>query len=171
MAKEEFWEGTCKQLLHRLEQDIDDRVRQSRDWPRSPRALSSRLKRLVTFLRESHILVTFHPRGTKGQRIVTITRGSGDSTVTTATTVTPPDGSPLNQSVTPEGPGDGPGPEVTDYAPAAEQPPPEPSEANSLEVRDNERQVAVVTVVTVDSHIQNDKPHLIGDKRLAYDAA
>ena len=147
----EVWEGTCKQLLQRLEQDFEDRVRQSREWPRSPRALSSRLRRLVTFLRESHILITFHPRGTKGQRIVTITRGTGYMTVTTATTVTPLPESVPDQSITPEGAGGGPGSKVADDLAVADRPSPEPSMANSLDVHDNVEEVAVVTVVTVDS--------------------
>lgn len=164
MEKEEFWEGTCKQLLQRLEQDTAEGVRQSRDWPKSPRALSSRLRRLVTFLRELGILITFHRRGTNGQRIITIT---GCSTVTTVTTATPDPNCLADQSVTSESASGGLDSKVTDDALAGNQPSPEPPAANSAEEHEYEPKVAVVTVVTVDSCNHDGKPRVIG--HLAYD--
>jgi hypothetical protein len=147
--EEEFWEGTCKQLLHHFEQHVEEGVRKSHEWPKSPRALSSRLRRLVTFLRELRVLITFHARGTNGQRIVTITRGKGYLTAPTATPVTPPLGCSPDRSGTPEDASGGPGSKVTDDAPGTKQPPPGLPDANSLEVRDHAGEVAVVTVVAV----------------------
>jgi hypothetical protein len=156
METEELWEGTCKQLLQKLEQDAPEGSKQSREWPKSPRALSSRLRRLVTFLREMGIFITFHARGTNGQRIVTLTRRTVDSTVTTV--ISPP-GCLSDQSVTPGGVSDGPGLEVADGARAAERSPLEPAVANSPEAHEYEPKVAVVTVVTVDSgHLNGNLP-------------
>jgi len=68
------WEGSCKELLERLKPVAGEAVQKTREWPRSPRGLSSRLRRLVTFLREAGIEVTFPPRGTSGHRTVVITK-------------------------------------------------------------------------------------------------
>src|ERR1700681_159159 len=73
---EEHWNGSCKDLKTHLEEFVDDGAKKSRGWPQTPRALSGRLRRLATFLREAGIVVTFEPRGTKGQRTVTIEKNS-----------------------------------------------------------------------------------------------
>ena len=70
------WNGTCTDMKMHLERFVDDGVKKSRGWPQTPRALSSRLRRLSTFLREAGIDVAFEPRGTKGQRTVTIEKNS-----------------------------------------------------------------------------------------------
>jgi len=146
---EDSWEGTCKQLLHELEQHVEEPIRKSREWPKSPRGLSGRLRRLVTFLRELQILIEFHPRGTNGQRNLTITRRQANSTAPTATTVTRnPDDSP-DQSVTPEGAGDGPHSEMADVAAVADQPPLRQSETNSSEQIEYELEVAVMAGMPV----------------------
>jgi hypothetical protein len=154
MEKQEFWEGTCKQLLQQLEQHVEEATKKSREWPKSPRGLSSRLRRLVTFLRELRIQIKFHSRGTNGQRTITLSRPEAHSTATTVTTdIGGPAGS-ADQSVTPEEASGGSGSKVTDDASAAEQPPLGPADATSLEVRDQETGVAVVTVVTVNCCIR-----------------
>jgi len=79
------WEGTCKELKFELEKFTDEAVRKSRDWPQTPRALSSRLRRLVPFLRESGIHISFHGKGGKGQRTLSIARTVAPSTATIAT--------------------------------------------------------------------------------------
>jgi hypothetical protein len=70
----EMWEGTCTELRTRLEPFVEESLRKSRVWPQTPRGLSGRLRRLVTFLREAGIVVVFNPKGAKGQRTVTIAR-------------------------------------------------------------------------------------------------
>jgi hypothetical protein len=82
---EEQWSGTCTDLRERFEQFVDDGTKKRRDWPKDPRSISSRLRRLATFLRASGIDVTFHPRATKGRRSLTISRMSGVSSATCAT--------------------------------------------------------------------------------------
>lgn len=78
------WEGTCKDLLQRLE-TVDDRAKGARSWPKSPRGLSDRLRRLATFLRESGIHITFPIKGAKGRRVLAIFRTARETTAATAT--------------------------------------------------------------------------------------
>jgi hypothetical protein len=51
------WTGTAGEMLKDLEKIIEDGVKKSPAWPKTPRALSGRLRRLATFLRESGIEV------------------------------------------------------------------------------------------------------------------
>lgn len=85
-AREEPWKGTCKELLEELEQYTDETARKARAWPKTPRAMSSRLKRLVTFFREVSIDVTLPEKGTGGNRILTISRRVTQNTAASATT-------------------------------------------------------------------------------------
>jgi hypothetical protein len=70
----DLWEGSCGELHQRLDSLVDERVKRSRQWPDSARGLSGRLRRLVTFLREVGIIITFNPKGAKGLRTLTIER-------------------------------------------------------------------------------------------------
>jgi hypothetical protein len=70
----EHWEGSCKELLARLDPYVNEGTKKSRSWPQSPRGLSGRLRRLATVMRESGIEITFGPRGTNGQRTAVITK-------------------------------------------------------------------------------------------------
>ena len=70
----EHWEGSCKEMMARLEPYVAEGTKRSRAWPQSPRGLSGRLRRLATVMRESGIEITFEPRGTNGQRTVAITK-------------------------------------------------------------------------------------------------
>ena len=72
--EKEHWEGSCKELLARLEPHVSEATKKSHAWPKSPRGLSGRLRRLLTVLRESGIDIRFEPRGTNGQRTVVITK-------------------------------------------------------------------------------------------------
>jgi hypothetical protein len=84
----ELWDGTCKELLLKLEGLVDEGTKRSREWPKSPRSVSGRLRRLATFLRESGIHVTFPLKGAKGRRILTIRATGGETIATTATSAT-----------------------------------------------------------------------------------
>jgi hypothetical protein len=77
-GKNEQWEGTCVELKQRLE-EIDEYASKSRSWPKTPRGMSSRLRRLVTYLREVGITITFH-RKSHGRRLLTIARTGSDLT-------------------------------------------------------------------------------------------
>ena len=85
---EESWRGSCKELKVLLESYVDDSIRKSNTWPNSPRALSGRLRRLVTFLGASGIDIIFPPKGTKaaqGKRLLTLAKVSPQIIATTAT--------------------------------------------------------------------------------------
>jgi hypothetical protein len=82
------WEGTCQELLRKLELFVGGDVKMSDAWPKSPRGLSGRLRRLVTFLAESGVEIRFCPKGTAGRRALTINRRISQPTATTATTAT-----------------------------------------------------------------------------------
>ncbi|HHW27098.1 MAG TPA: hypothetical protein GXX23_07130, partial [Firmicutes bacterium] len=102
LVEDEDWEGTATELLAALEKHAPDKARESKTWPKTSRALSSRLRRASGFLRQTGIEVEIgrsREAGT-GKRLIRIYRFS---TVTTVTTVTNgPDAAPLGvtQSVT-----------------------------------------------------------------------
>jgi hypothetical protein len=124
------WEGSCKELKNDLEKLIEERVRKSQAWPGTPRGLSGRLRRLVTVLRESGINIIFHPKGTKGQRTLSITRMAPYSTATNAVTAKGELLCGLNQPAATEKEGGGPSCGAVDGPPL--QPPPGPTFANQL---------------------------------------
>jgi hypothetical protein len=74
------WTGTAGDLLRDLEKLVDERVKKSPAWPKTPRAISGRVRRLATFLRESGIEITFSPKGTGGRT------GSGTKRLPSPTT-------------------------------------------------------------------------------------
>ncbi len=127
----EQWEGTCKDLLQRLE-SVDDRAKAARSWPKSPRALSDRLRRLATFLRESGIHITFPVKGAKGRRILTIFRTVGETTATTATSASQPAQDSATQSHGDDEQGGGGVDQVADASPLHGGSPPEPPLPNPL---------------------------------------
>ena len=82
----ESWMGTCMELLAKLNPLVGDGVRNSATWPKTPRGLSAKLRRLITFLRDAGIEVVFNPRTGKGQRHLSIARTASDWTAATDTT-------------------------------------------------------------------------------------
>lgn len=92
MEEGESWDGISKELLQKLEKYADEPTRKSAVWPKTPRALSGRLRRLVTVLREGGNIEIMFPekkeKGAKGRREMSITRISLDSTASTAATAT-----------------------------------------------------------------------------------
>src|SRR5206468_1287740 len=83
MAMRTEWVGTATDLLSALANTTDERVTKSKTWPDSPRALSGRLRRAATFLRNAGIEVSFGDRkGRAGARVIRITTAvtAGDQT-------------------------------------------------------------------------------------------
>src|SRR6266699_5908589 len=75
LSQETEWSGTAGGLLQHLERIAEDGVKKSPAWPKTPRGLSGRLRRLVTFLRELGIEITFqNQKGTGGKRVLTLAR-------------------------------------------------------------------------------------------------
>lgn len=153
--KRETWEGTCKELLSDLEQLAGD-VKKSRAWPQNPRGLSGRLRRLVTILRESGIRITFHQKGTKGQRSLTIAGTARHPTAAIATTATPDRNTPLDQLVAEEEASGGLADRVAVESSLVEQPPPGRTTAISLNGGPEKPRVAEAAMVAV---IRSDSPN------------
>jgi hypothetical protein len=85
-GRREPWMGTCKELLAMLDPLVGEGVKKSATWPKTPRGLSGKLRRLVTFLRDAGIEVVFIPKTGKGQRLLSISRTASDLTATIDTT-------------------------------------------------------------------------------------
>jgi hypothetical protein len=142
------WEGISQDLKRELEQFVDEGTKKAAEWPKSPRGLSGRLRRLVTFFRESGIQIVFPGKGSKGQRLLVITRTGGDSTATTATSVfQDPDG-PAEQLVGADEPGGGSAGRVADDPLTGDEPPPAQQDFISLNRKEGPVGVAEVAVVS-----------------------
>jgi hypothetical protein len=68
------WSGTSSELLDLLTPLVGAKVAERPTWPRSPRALSGRLRRAASFLRQIGIHVSHTREGHIGDRITTITK-------------------------------------------------------------------------------------------------
>ena len=71
------WTGTASDLLGALDEEVGEKVRKSKAWPASARALSGRVRRAATFLRKVGIEITFEREGRARTRIIRITRKPG----------------------------------------------------------------------------------------------
>lgn len=135
------WNGTNKTLLGFLDQKVEEGTKKSKPWPKTPRALSSRLRRLVTFLRESGIEIILADPADK-KRAMTIRRMTPHSTAPTAATARVEPDSALNQSVDAEaalgGRTDGRAVET----PSKTQPPTEQPVGNSMKRSENSQNAA-----------------------------
>ena len=68
------WTGTASDLLGILDEEVGEKVRKSKAWPSSARALSGRVRRAATFLRKIGIHITFEREGRARTRTIRITR-------------------------------------------------------------------------------------------------
>jgi hypothetical protein len=68
------WTGTATDLLEGLADHVPNQTLRSKDWPRTARALSGRLRRAATFLRKTGVEISFDRGGHAGTRIITISR-------------------------------------------------------------------------------------------------
>jgi hypothetical protein len=73
MQNRREWVGTAAELLTALGNLTDENLRRSRDWPRTPRGLSGRLRRAASNLRKAGIDVAFVREGHERQRNIHIT--------------------------------------------------------------------------------------------------
>jgi hypothetical protein len=74
MLTRRIWTGTATDLLSALSEKAGEKVSRSKGWPDTPRALSGRLKRAMTFLRKTGITIEFHREGAARTRTISITR-------------------------------------------------------------------------------------------------
>lgn len=68
------WTGTASDLLGALDEEVGEKVRKSKAWPSSPRALSGRVRRAATFLRKVGIDIIFEREGRARTRTIQIAR-------------------------------------------------------------------------------------------------
>lgn len=75
------FEGTATELLAALANHITDQTARSRAWPKSPRVLSGKLRRIASFLRQEGVDVSFYTapdrQKTRKVRIVASRKGQG----------------------------------------------------------------------------------------------
>jgi hypothetical protein len=74
MANRMQWQGTSTALLVLLTTAADKRVSESEHWPDNGRALSGRLRRAASFLRQTGIHISFAREAHTGTRLTTITK-------------------------------------------------------------------------------------------------
>lgn len=79
MLTRRLWTGTATNLLAALSEKAGEKVSRSKGWPDTPRTLSGRLKRAMTFLRKTGIAIEFHREGAARTRTITITRSDFDT--------------------------------------------------------------------------------------------
>jgi hypothetical protein len=142
------WEGTCKQLMPHLESIASETTRKSQAWPKTPRALSSRLRRIATFMREVGVEITFHPKSARGERRLSISGGVQTTAATAATAASDPlppsiqsDAKSVPSGVVAVAP--------EDLPPPPQQPPPAGPLPNSFADTTCEGSVAVAAVAAV----------------------
>ncbi len=68
------WTGTASDLLGALDEEIGEKVRKSKTWPSSARAMSGRVRRAATFLRKVGIDIAFEREGRARTRTIRVTR-------------------------------------------------------------------------------------------------
>jgi hypothetical protein len=86
MADRRTWTGTASDLLRAAADRAYGTSWRSADWPRNPRALAGRLRRVQTFLRALGIDITFNREGRAGSRIIKM-RATLENTVCTVSSV------------------------------------------------------------------------------------
>ena len=158
----EHCEGTCKELQQALEPFVDESTRKSRSWPKSPQAISGRLRRLATFLRESGIHITLPSKAGKGRRLLTIARIHAETIATLATSEAQRMNSPAAQSLRQNDQGGDVDGQVADTTPHEIGSPPGPNPANSLNGDREKAEVAKVAKVATLSPKILDGQHRAG---------
>ena len=69
------WTGTADQLLAACEEEVSDTIKKSQSWPKSPRAMSSHIRRSATFLRKTGLKIEMtRNNDRKRTRLITISR-------------------------------------------------------------------------------------------------
>ena len=73
------WTGTASDLLGTLDEEVEEKVRKSKTWPSSARALSGRARRAATLLREIGSDIAFEREGRARTRTIRITHKPEDA--------------------------------------------------------------------------------------------
>ena len=105
MEERAAWTGTATELLGALAEVAGERVAKSKTWPASPRALSGRLRRAASFLRNVGIDIKHIKEGRGRTRVIHMTvRGNSDNpdysgiqpSAPSASSAHPPKGNGIN---------------------------------------------------------------------------
>lgn len=82
MDNREVWSGTATELLDKLSETVDERLRNTRRWPSDPKALSGRIRRAATFLRKIGLDIS-HERENdrKRSRIIRIENANQENNI------------------------------------------------------------------------------------------
>lgn len=64
------WEGTATDLLRLVNQQVDEQTQRRKEWPKTPRALSSRIRRAAPLLRQAGLDVDLDRREGRDRRRV-----------------------------------------------------------------------------------------------------
>ena len=83
------WEGTVSDLLNEAGLLIDEKILYSREWPKTPKALSAALHRVAPFLRQPGININFRRSHGKNLIFLSVVQEGSGTTYTTCTTYTP----------------------------------------------------------------------------------
>jgi hypothetical protein len=68
------WKGTASKLLEALSNEVGETVIRTKSWPKTPRALSGKVRRAATFLRKLGIDISFDKEGHAKTRVIRILR-------------------------------------------------------------------------------------------------
>src|SRR5262249_36601512 len=115
MSTRTEWTGTASTLLGALAQQATERVTKAKAWPDTPKALSNRLRRAMTFLRTIGIEIGFEREADRARtrmiRIIRDFQASGSRasenvgarpSALSASSVSAPESSSANSSAVPD---------------------------------------------------------------------
>jgi len=94
MLERTEWKGTATDLLGALAEMAGERIAKSKTWPNGPQALSGRLRRAATFLRNIGIEIDYMKEGRTRTRIIHITAAATDPADDPRTVASGADGRP-----------------------------------------------------------------------------
>jgi len=94
MEERTEWKGTATDLLGALAEMAGERIAKSKTWPNGPQALSGRLTRAATFLRNIGIEIDYMKEGRARTRIIHITAAATDPADDRRTVASGADGRP-----------------------------------------------------------------------------
>ena len=81
MSERSNWEGTAGELLDDLAKVTSDDIRRLKTWPKDPRNMANKVRRISPVLRQADVEVKFFRHGKERSRIISISRQQGDFSV------------------------------------------------------------------------------------------
>jgi hypothetical protein len=81
MRDRRVWDGAAAELMEELGKSVADDIRRLKSWPRDPRNMANKVRRVAPVLRQAGIEVRFYRHGKERTRLISITRQWGDFSV------------------------------------------------------------------------------------------